>query len=188
MDIFDQLTDHIKIGRCDKFIELLDQNPIMDLNIVYSYGNTLLRIAANHNRLDCVQELISRGADVNRQTRWGQTVLLDVVHNYFGESLTEPKSREIVKFLISVGGDCNRHYSNGEDLLRFFCWFHCHGYDLEPVKEIIELLLDYGANREYVYNGDTAESYLRSGNRHAMADFIRDYEVVPGTKGVHIDC
>jgi len=181
MNISDQLALYLETGETDKFIGLLNQNP----NIICHDGLTLLDKAGRCLRLECMKELMKYGIDINLPSRGIYPTLVSFINDYFGELLTNLECYHIIKFLIEAGSDCNYHFSNGKDLLQFFCWFSLNHYDCSYLRDILGLLLDYGADRGYVYEGHTAESYLRDGHMDELADFIRDYEVVPGMKGVY---
>jgi hypothetical protein len=185
MDILGRLTQYLETGRCDKFIELLNQNPGIDLNVICSVNGTLLHKAARYKMFECVQELIARGVDINFQAKNYPPVLLATSNNYLSRSLVDEACYHMIKLLIESGADCNCYFDDGEDLLHFFCWFVLYVCRYGYIKEILGVLLDHGANREYVYKGHTVESLLRAYKKDDLADFVRDYEVVPGTKGVY---
>jgi ankyrin repeat protein len=188
MDVLYELKRYLETGECDKFIELLNQPPNINI-IIDNHGTDLLYEASHRRRLVCMQELIAHGVDINCQ-RSNYTILLSTLSDYFSLSLTDQDCYQIVKYLISVasdesGADCNRHYHDGEDLLQFFCWFIVNTPKYGYIKEILGLLIDHGANREYVYKGQTVDTYLRLNGEYELADFICDYQPVPETKGVY---
>jgi len=186
MDILNQLGQHLKNGQWDEFIELLNQNPHIDLNIKCCDGNTLLHGAVCCRNLECVKELIKHGADVNPRETCGLTPLMLVAVDFFGISLANQEIYHIVKFLLESGADCNSHFQDGRDLLHVFSWSAIRSGSIDGyIKGILGLLLDHGANRKYEYRGQTAESFLRAEFSENLADFVRDYQVESDMKGVY---
>jgi len=195
MDILNQLAQHLETGECDKFIELLNQTPNINVNVAINdsiYQYTLLIKAAHHKMLECVRELVKHGADVNFRIIGKYTVLMTTVDDNSDDSYSDPVCYHIIKFLIESGADCNRPFKDGASLMHFFCWFDVHRKNnkKEYLRDILGLLLEAchtsgGADRNYEYNGQTAETYLRAHNCDDLADFIRDYQVVPDMKGVY---
>jgi ankyrin repeat protein len=199
MDLLNQLSSHLRKGRYDEFIRLLNSPDISDhdiLNFRYRHDDgtlskyTLLHKAAECENLECIQELVKRAGPnkytyINLKDDSGRTALRTAALIFFRESQRNPDCYQIIKFLIESGSDCNAHDNKGEDLLHLFCWMRIRA--IGHIKDVIGLLLDHGANRGYVYEGQTAEAYLRDNLCYQTADFVRDYEVLPGTKGVHMD-
>lgn len=68
----------------------------------FNYDVTLLHVAAQNERIEFVRELISRGANVNAQTNFGETPL------YYA-ALTG--NLEIVKMLLAAGAEYSLHTS-----------------------------------------------------------------------------
>ncbi len=75
---------------------LLDRNPEIGIDATYEHGWTPLIVAAFHGRLDLVQYLLERGAEVNVQASFGWTALMFAAdHGHY----------EIVKTLLEAGAN-----------------------------------------------------------------------------------
>jgi len=193
MDVLNQLAHHLEAGALDleaaeydEFIELLNKTPNIDPNYKYDNGYTILHKAAKFGSIECIQALMKRGMDINIRGRDGQTVFDAVKYRYLGSPFTDLDNYLMVKFLIESGADCNNQDDGCAGVFFLFGWIGSNFGD-RYIKEILGLLLDRGCDRNDVYKGDTVETLLRKGDENELADYVRDYEVLPETKGVHID-
>jgi ankyrin repeat protein len=93
------------------------------------YDNTVPLIIASRADKEMVQLLISHGADVNAQNKFGTTALLDAA--FHGRE-------DIVKILLDAGADVNQHDTDGETALLISL--------AKSRVRIAKLLIDAGAN------------------------------------------
>jgi len=190
MDILDQLRAHFENDEYEEFIELLNQNPNMldhiDLNMrTQRNGHTLLHIAIEFKKIKLIRELIARDSDINILADNGCSSLHIAGWQYYINPTDRLEWYWIVKFLIESGADCNVQNNVENYVLMYFC--RCDLTYIDHTKEIIGMLLDHGADRGHTYKGYTPESCARLIGQDEMADFVRDYQVMPYGKGVHDD-
>ena len=76
---------------------MLREGMPVDVNNVNSY--TALHSATLLNRTDVIKRLVDEGADVNRQTRYGQNTPLHMAADY--------NQTEAVRLLLDNGADIN---------------------------------------------------------------------------------
>jgi len=182
MDILNQLILHLENDECDQFIEVLNQNPGIDLNTIFwNYKYTLLHAVTYHGKIELVRELISRGSDINLAVD-GFSVLGMTSFQYFCNSSERPKFHQIIKFLIESGAACNLQGGEKCYILDYF-GFGNDAEDNDRAKEIVELLLDHGADRDFVIGEHTGPGE-HSFNRDDFKEFVHGYQTVPGVKGV----
>ncbi|KAF7535742.1 hypothetical protein G7054_g5122 [Neopestalotiopsis clavispora] len=103
------------------------------------HGNDLLLLAAKYGRVDMLEKLIEMGMDVNRVSVWGRTALVEAI---------EHKEKACVKFLLENGAEVNAETDMGIITHTLDHW------DEEFEKEILELLLKYGANVDALSSSD----------------------------------
>ena len=105
---------------------LLDR--VTDINAKDNNGaNVLMQVVKEKASIEVVELLLKSGADINVKDEVGATVLIHAVWH--------KASIEIVELLLKSGADINAKNNNGSTALKF-----------ARSKEIINLLLDYGAN------------------------------------------
>ncbi|XP_022104853.1 serine/threonine-protein kinase TNNI3K-like [Acanthaster planci] len=112
------------------------------------YGDTALHVACYHGRLDVTKELV---------LRLGQECL--AVENIFSETplhsaCTYGKNLDIVRFLVEQPGvDVNHQGRDGHTALHSACY---HGH-----IQVVQLLLDHGANVELACSEDVISSHAQ---------------------------
>jgi ankyrin repeat protein len=89
-DMFDLARD----GRCTELVEHVDRG--VPVNLTNSAGDTLLTLAAYHDHVPLVRELLARGADHSRTNDRGQTALGAAVFR---------RSAAGVRALLEAGAD-----------------------------------------------------------------------------------
>lgn len=118
------------------FIDCQDVNLIdiyllnFNINVQNIFGNTPLIYSSMRNRIDIVELLLQRGADVNLQDNFGYTSLIWA--SYYG-------SIEIVKLLLHYKAKINLVTDKGNTALMYA--------SLQGYKEIVEILLHNGADK-----------------------------------------
>ncbi|MDO3412448.1 ankyrin repeat domain-containing protein [Saccharibacillus sp. CPCC 101409] len=93
-----------------------------DPNRIYEEGWTLLKAAAEHERLEIIRLLVENGADVNLQPNGGWTALQQAVDMAIdgtiqsgGQQGDEPVN--IIQYLLEQGADAQLRDANGENAL-----------------------------------------------------------------------
>jgi len=152
---------------------------------------TPLQYAASENRLAAVKLLIDHGAHINVNNNKKQSALtraIESFNSWYGAISNDHNQRvELIEYLILAGADVNFQISIsssscGTTSLMLLCERHYHLQN--DANKIIDLLLSHGADRSIKNKkGQTAEMIARDIGRIVTADYIRDYEQLPGTKG-----
>ena len=83
----------------------------LPVNLTNSSGDTLLILAAYHNRPETVRALVERGADTSRVNDRGQTALA---------AATFRRSAETVRLLLDAGADPALGGRSAYDIATFF--------------------------------------------------------------------
>jgi len=180
--------------KLDQFIKLIEQNPSYNLDQTDNY-DTLLHRAIELAKLEFVRALVSHGANIHfndhgdalrRAAYW-----CAVYHSYNNNEQLLKKMEEyqkIIMYLLESGANCNTIGVNGDSSLTVICrWSHPAESKI-IMKQIVMLLLDHGADRNFVRSdGHTAEREARDHLNDDIADCIRDYQPVM-TKGCYGDC
>ena len=112
-----------------------------DINKQNNAGNTALILAASNNRIEIVKLLLNAGADIDKQNNSGYTALIYASNNV-----------EIIKLLLDAGADIDKQNKYGYTALTLAALYNYH--------EIVELLLDYGADEFILDNNDKSFYYL----------------------------
>ena len=87
-------TDLAREGRTAELMEFLDHG--LPVDAADGDGNTLLMLAAYRGRLDTVEALLARGADVNHRNDRDQSIMAGAI--FKGED-------EVVRRLVAAGAD-----------------------------------------------------------------------------------
>jgi ankyrin repeat protein len=111
--------DHARTGETPRLRELLAAG--CPANLTDSKGDTLLILAAYHQRLDTVHLLLEFGADVERINDNGQTALGSAVFR---------QDEGIVKSLLAAGANPATGQRSARDVAEFF--------DLADMKALLE--------------------------------------------------
>jgi ankyrin repeat protein len=210
-NIIEQLYNLLRSNEPAKFKELIIGHPECNLDVLYD-SDTLLYYAVHYAHVyngmfDFVKILVDHGASINiknQKIQSGRNVLFGAVQqclifatriNTSGEKLAfdgTNKYYQIIKYLLESGrADPNTTDNSGLTPLMSIC-LHTFDPRIMPImKDVITLLLDHGADRDYVndhdlYHDETAEQLARNGENIEMADYIRDYQPM-ATKGCHDD-
>jgi|GEM_PF-1485746 len=109
----------------------------VSVNAKGGYGNNpLLHIACLNNRLEAVQLLLERGADINRKTAFNLSPLQSVL-------LRPIKNMKIIKLLLENGADANsKHDVHSKYQDNTILYHACKDNN----TELVSLLLEYGAD------------------------------------------
>lgn len=100
------LISYSSRGNIEDMTKILDLG--VNVNSVDNKGKTALLFAAWHHRLEAVQLLISRGADVNAKSIYGDTAMSEVTgRGPFGPIRED--SVKIMSILLHHGADVNHH-------------------------------------------------------------------------------
>jgi len=212
--ILTQLEVYFNEGKYDQFIDLIKQVPTINLNTPFKSGFTPLQAAAYRMNFRCVKALIQYGLNIDINFVCDDSTALSVATVQYKFCRTQDLNEcfEIIKFLILSGAnvlDCSFHHSdnyqqNGslfEDICTRIFMFDVdinNGTEGEQVKELIQLFIDRGADRDVIYNklayqdasesvdnvGHTIDSYLRYRKKDDWANYIHNYQPVP-VKGCH---
>jgi ankyrin repeat protein len=185
----------------DEMRELLDNNPNLDLNAKTKSGNRFITVAAQGGKLKYIKLLIQHGADINVKDGHDDNALLCASRmiSYAVPLSVISKFYRTIKYLLetSKGGlDPNCFDLNGHTALMNICEplrsvgireSMLNNGNNDVIKDIIKLLLDYGADRGLVNNqGQTVEQMTRLyEDDDEFADLIRDYQPIPDVKGCY---
>lgn len=150
--IFDKALSSLYKNDRESFNEAIVE--LDDINYQDKDGRSLLIYAVLENDIDLVEALINRGAKVNLNDNNGWTAL----HFAANEHLVA-----ITKLLIKKGADVNAKDSYGNTVI-WRAVFASKGRG-----EIIELLLDNGADPSIVNDSDVSAL--------SLADTIGNYDV-----------
>ncbi len=123
------------------------------------HKETLLHIAARYCRLEAVQFLIDRGADISAKTKDGKTPLHYSMHNVINP--------EITKFLIQKGADVNAADNDGNTPMHYLS-----GYLPVPVEDTILLLIENGADINARNKAGKTRLDIAKEERHPNEEFI----------------
>jgi hypothetical protein len=119
-----------------------------NVNATDNKGNTALMFAVQEttrsSNIETVKLLLDRGADVNIRSNDGYTALMASVY-----SVNTTSNIETVKLLLDRGADVNNRSDSGYTAL-------IYALNIENI-ELIELLLDYGANPYTFYRRDNRD-------------------------------
>jgi ankyrin repeat protein len=131
-DLESKLINCAKNGDLDNLKLLIDEG--VNINSVDSgWGSTALMFATQNNRVNCVQELLSAGADVHIRNKNGFTAL-----HYSCDV-------NCMKLLLDAGSDINAQTNSGNTLLMFTNNTKCFA-------ELLRLGVDVGIRNK---NGET---------------------------------
>ena len=129
--------------------DLIEQGE--DINSHNNLGETALHIAVRRKYYEAIKLLIENNADINVLTKFGAPItvyLLDRQHvnfDYF----------EILQILIENGADINAKDKNGKTALMY-----------AEEKEVVEYLINHGAEYDINYTANDGINYLMSFIRH----------------------
>jgi len=206
-DIIRQLRDLIinaqSSDSIDQFTKLIEQNkgPNLDLNAWFYQGQTLLRetllmAALDRGLVEYIRILVKNDADVNYKDIFGMPILLGISSWIPWDPDIDGVKKSYTKIknlLESSQGMCDPNIRGHDEqtvLMAMCSPAHYRVIEMpetEPImKDIFSILLDHGADRDLTdLNGQTAEHIARENGYNDMADYIRDYQPVPDTKGCH---
>jgi len=152
---------------------------------------TPLLNAATMGNIDMVKYLLDNGADVYAVDDRGFTALHGAADHIYDEGVGDDfkfddpnhiiesniKYVQIAKYLVELGIDVN--LEDNDDMTPLH-------YAAKHNIQMVKCLLDSGANKgsKSDFNESTPAEIALLNGRQNIADFIRDYELVP-TKGVH---
>lgn len=174
---------HIAIRRREGLRAALQEQPWAIDTIDYT-GHCPLTLATERDQVDCMEMLISAGADVNQVTSHGKSALIFAVEKKTHESvmlllkakcrvdgtdmhgstaLHRASSYQSVCLLLAAGASANRRDGSGETPLHYLASKTTTGRD--DVKRTIDILALAGAN---------LEERNSCGNTTAMLSIIYD--------------
>lgn len=130
-----------------------------DPNAASKTGATALMAAATGNR-ESVTLLVARGANVKAATKRGETALADAANR--GDI-------EAVRLLLDKGADVN-----SVDFRGYTPLMHAAYYD-QATPELIQLLLDRGANVHVTGEGETPVSIAAKRGDNDVTRLLRDH-------------
>jgi ankyrin repeat protein len=190
MDPKDHLSGSITFIVNDNDIELdkvLNELPANKKAKIIN-NTTLLITAVKYAKIKCVRCLILNGANIDK--KYGcmligatYTVLWKACQLYIA-SKENKQYFEIIMFLIESGADCNIRCSDTYTPLMELCRCRRYGAD-NGIEGLIQALISHGAERDMINCwGKTAEQEARVHGCYKTADFVRDCQAMPETKGV----
>jgi len=178
MDTIAQLRNYLFAHSDAQFIELLNQNPGIDLNRpVNRESYTLLHIAAFFGKFECVKALVTHDINVNLVDSHNETALFIATKNYmlYFDPLKRTDYANIIKHLIESGADLNIYNDTGKLPFGYICMALCtKPYSVHTI-EIFKLFVRNGACRDFVVDGQPIDTYLRFYEQDEWANYIRDY-------------
>lgn len=118
-------------------------------------GHSALSYAANDGRNNCIQSLLDHGAVVNVEDISGMTPLIDAIHN---------RHLDTAKLLISRGASLDPS-SNGISPLLMA--------SMRGPTEMVEMLIDKGADIHIKYQGQTLISLVKSSGQRDKDKIIQ---------------
>jgi len=104
-----RMFDLARYGGAEELAAYADAG--LPVNLTNDAGDTLLILAAYHQRSTVVEALLARGADVTRVNDRGQTALAAAVFR---------QNAEVVRMLLDAGADPNDGSPSAIDTARFF--------------------------------------------------------------------
>ena len=122
-----------------------DVNKANNYSTIYPLFEVINSINNIENRFLIIQSLIDNGANIHKTDAFGNTLLYYAV---------EQEDVKLVKFLIQLGCDINNVSRDDKDSVLHYAYF-------QKNREIISILIESGANQEYlnIYN-KTPRDYL----------------------------
>ena len=128
---------YAKEGNVDEVGKILANG--IDPNIIDpNYGYTALMFASQYGKLECVQELVRLGADVNLQNKGGSTALMFA--SQYG-------NLECIQELVRLGADVNLQNEDGYTALMVAPY----SGKVECVQELVRLGADVNIQNENKY-------------------------------------
>lgn len=138
------------------------------LHITNRCGRTPLHRAANNGRMEAVEYLVNKGADVNARDNNGETPLL------------ASRTGDVIKFLLSRGADICAVDERGYSILHHMAgsWYH---------PKTLKTIFDYGpdTSRLAKINGKevTAREIAQRNGFTTLVKMIDEYDSFPTVKG-----
>lgn len=178
-----------------------------NINVINSYGNSLLHQAVISRHMALVTYFVQQNFNIYAKNNKGDTPLSLSIQNYpifkylfdrFDQipdsnllinAFKVPTDIEVIKLLLSRGVDPNvQDRYNGFTPLHYICdnsMGYTH-YDDHECLELINLLLDYGADHKLVTNRNLTclELVLEAINQHykvkarAIVEVLRNYQEI----------
>jgi len=189
-----------------RLIHLIQENKFEELDMLLGQmpqniksstinDNDLLSTAVSSfsgGSVECLRVLIAHGADVDYCFEDDDPQLCIACNIYSTSEVPENKTKymQIIRMLIMAGANCNMRQVTRYTPLMNICSHQSikTDNDIQERKDIIELLISHGADRDMVTRaGHTAENLAILNNYMEIAEFVRDYQEMPETKGVHCD-
>jgi len=147
-------------------------------------GNTLLHFAARYHKHRFVKALIDRGAVANTKNddQYNALIYMLKLTRINRNTIINDNYHQTAKCLIEAGIDCNALDRSRHNALTLICdtWYCDTNYHI--LKPIIELLLDYGTNRNTWL---TAIQMAKCRSNYELAQCIEDYQPPPDAKGCY---
>jgi ankyrin repeat protein len=106
-----RMFDLARSGETALLVEYVEAG--LPVNLTNSEGDSLLMLAAYHDRAETVQALLERGADANRINNRGQTILA---------AATFRGSADGVEMLLKAGADPYLGSPSAIEVARFFAY------------------------------------------------------------------
>jgi hypothetical protein len=166
--LFDAMT--YGIGGAAEIRRLLSGNNAPDINARNSSKQTALMLAAMRNDFDALRALLSHGADVNLQDKYGKTAL----HN----AIAGKAKPEIFAALIAAGANVNIRDSAGNTPLLELANPH-EEYDM--LTEDYEPMSIWNNNTARILLDAGADISLRGSNGKSVSDYARSNENIRQT-------
>jgi len=201
-----KLRRHIRNNDLDSLRNFIIKHPGIDINspmhaivtqsvFIENSGfteiwGTPLQHAVLCNKIECIKMLMEHGANVNINNYGEMSALTCAIEVFESTPFSKLERQklyvEIIEFLILAGADCNFQklpYDTTPLMTLCVCLYKPD----KSVTKIIDLLLSHGTDRSIMNSkGQTAEMIARESSV-MIADYIRDYEQLPGTKGCYGD-
>jgi len=194
----------IKLFNYDNLVEfkklINERHHEIDLNLNLSGIDILLYTAASNAKLEYVRVLVNNGADIHLDIHGNalrrtvdRCVHIDIYYHESSDGFMMTKLQQYydtIVYLLESGVNTNSVGSDGDTSLMVICKWNYREMVIPVMKQIIMILLDHGADRSKVTPEGltlTYEQVAREQSNREIADYIRDYESVPGSKGVQMD-
>jgi len=187
-NIINQLRGLIKTNNIERFGMLLNRDQTINLNTHFgNQDDTLLHVAARCAKIEFVRLLVKHGADINSLNRHSNNALLSVTLFANRNICTNFTTLfDTIRFLLESGSDPNIHGLSNFTALINVCRNTYPARHIENIKLVIELLIDYGADRNLTNSsGRIAEQEAIRSNNGILAEHVKNYQPVEYTKGVH---